>query len=127
MFRKVVNSFLALLFFITTTGFAVSKHYCGSFLMDYSINSKAEPCCDDLRDCGCCHDEAEHHQLEDEFLFPAFNINVENEYEDILFFFDSFSILNIADVFEKEILYHAKPPPTFTLQTQLSLFQTYLC
>jgi len=127
MFRKIKHIVLLVLFVMTTTGFSVSKHFCGSFLMDYSINSKAEPCCDDLGDCGCCRDEAEYHQLEDDFLFPIFIINIENEVEDIFPFCDSISIVNETDVFEKEILFHAKPPPSLTLQTQLSLFQTYLC
>jgi len=71
MFRKIAHIVLAFLLLTTTIGFTVSKHYCGSRLVEISINYEAESCCDDLGTSNCCHNETEYFQLKEDFVSPA--------------------------------------------------------
>lgn len=43
-FQKSVSTVLALLVLVSTFSFTVDKHYCGSFLVDQAIFSKASTC-----------------------------------------------------------------------------------
>ncbi len=49
-------------------GFAVSKHYCHSSLVDVSFFAKADSCCDDG---GCCTNENNFYQVKEDFSAPA--------------------------------------------------------
>jgi len=68
MFRKTAHIILTLLLLTTTMCFSVSKHYCGSRLVEASINSEAKPCCDDIETSSCCHNETEYFQLKEDFV-----------------------------------------------------------
>lgn len=65
MFRKTAHIILALLLLTTTMCFP--KHYCGSRLVEVSINSEAEHC-DDIETSSCCHNETEYFQLKEDFV-----------------------------------------------------------
>lgn len=56
--RKIVNIFLVLLLLFSTTGVAISKHYCGEILQSVTVNHSPKSCCDgqDMPD-DCCSNE----------------------------------------------------------------------
>jgi hypothetical protein len=64
MLKKFSHIILVFLLLAATTGMAVSKHYCSSFLISTSYYSKSEPCCESNNHC---HDEEELFQLEVDF------------------------------------------------------------
>lgn len=70
MLRKFVNITTMCLLLISTTGFAVSEHYCGARLVSVEINKEAEPCCDSGM---CCHTEIQVFQLQEDFVSTEFN------------------------------------------------------
>ena len=127
MFRKIANILLVLLLLITTIGFFVSKHYCGSHLVEVSINSEAEPCCEDMNNSNCCHNETEYFQLKEDLVTPVSFENTRIAGFDILFPLVFVYFFNVSGNIETEILNSAESPPSPVIQAKLSLFQTYLC
>ena len=53
---------------VSTMGFTITKHYCGGDLIDLSIAGEVENCCD-MED-GCCHNEQQTYQLEEDYTAP---------------------------------------------------------
>ena len=68
MIRKLSHIILATLLLTTTMGFAVSKHFCHSSLVDVSFFTKADLCCDDG---GCCTNENHFYQVKEDFSAPV--------------------------------------------------------
>ena len=126
MFRKITHILFAILLLITTMGFSVSKHYCGSRLVSISINSTAESCCADKKTSNCCHNETEFFQFDKDFTSPVIVENNQIQELDILFPSMFVYLLDRSMIFESEILNFAESPPPPNLHTKLSLFQTYL-
>lgn len=123
MLRKTVNIILTGLFLFSTMGFTVSRHYCGTHLVDFSVDSKAKSCCD--MD-GCCHTDHQHFQVKDDFVGTISTADFQQFTIDVLFpvlFLQN----NIApkETVNNESLLADLPPPK--IQTTLSLLQTYLC
>ncbi|MBS2100441.1 hypothetical protein KEM10_19300 [Carboxylicivirga linearis] len=114
---------MALLLMTSTMGFTVSKHYCGTRLVDVSINKKAQSCCGNEGTSKCCHNETHHFQVEDDFnLVMDAQINVPFVYmAPVLFLF--------TDIIEEEtedfVEIVASPPPP-DLGIRLSFLQSYL-
>jgi hypothetical protein len=126
MFRKTGNIALAILLLITTTGFSISKHYCGTHLVEVAINSEIEPCCGEMGNSNCCHNETEYFQLKEDFVSSSSIENTSITCFDILF---PLVLIDFPDTpynIEIEIENFAESPPN-SLQTKLSLLQTYLC
>lgn len=126
MFRKIAHLTLALLLLTTTMGFSVSKHYCGTRLVEISINSEAEPCCDDMGTSTCCHNETEYYQLDEDFVS---SVSIENfQLANLIVLFPTVIIyfIDVPEI-EIEVANYAESPPIPTIQTKLSLLQTYLC
>ncbi len=53
---------------VSTMGFTITKHYCGGDLIDLSIAGEVENCCD--MEEGCCHNEQQTYQLEEDYTAP---------------------------------------------------------
>lgn len=124
MIRKTVNIFMSIVFLLTTLGFTVSMHYCGNELVDFSINFEIEACCD--MEGGCCHNENEHFQLEEEFVSSVYIDNLQHFEIGILFPVYLISTTdNPVETVNTTIESADLPPPK--IQTFLSLLQTYLC
>jgi len=68
MIKSILNIIISGLFFVSTTGFTVSWHYCGDVLQDISLNTSEKTCCDDT---SCCHNESVYLKLEESFLSEA--------------------------------------------------------
>ena len=126
MFRKTGNIALAILLLITTTGFSISKHYCGSHLVEVAINSEIEPCCGEMGNSNCCHNETEYFQLKEDFVSSSSIENTSITCFDILFPLVFVDFLDSPGIVEIEIKNFAESQPP-TTQTKLSLLQTYLC
>jgi len=123
MLKKTVNIFMSMLFLLTTMGFTVSKHYCGNKLVDVSINVEAESCCNME---GCCHNENEHFQLEEEFVGSISIDSFEDIGIDLLFPIYFISIVNEPTKSVNSIIELADLPPPSKILIRLSLLQTYL-
>ncbi len=126
MFRKTAHIILALLLLITTSGFSISKHYCGSPLVKVSINSEAEPCCDDMENPNCCHNETEYFKLIEDLVTPVSFENTRIAGFDILFPLVFVYFFNAPGNIETEVLNYAESSPPPAIQTKLSLLQIYL-
>ncbi len=74
MLRKFGNIMTMCLLLISTTGFAVSEHFCGTDLVSIELNKEAEPCCDNAM---CCHSETQFYQLDEDFMFTATSYDFE--------------------------------------------------
>lgn len=124
MFRRIAHIVLALFLLVSATGVTFSMHYCGGKYVSTSINTEAKSCCDGD---GCCENKTLHFEAEDDYVSP---IVVENQTIvglDILFpilFFVNFELLPTEE--KASIAFYDSSPPR-TIQTRLSLLQTYLC
>ena len=124
MIKRILHIIIALFLLITTMGFTVSKHYCRGNLVKITINAEAESCCD--MENGCCSNEAEHYQLEEDFVFTMLVYDLPDSGIDILFPIVSLFIqIEPGRDIVSEIIYTDLPPPP-KIQTTLSLLQTYL-
>ncbi|MEN8121843.1 MAG: hypothetical protein ABFS35_15945 [Bacteroidota bacterium] len=124
MLRKTANIFMSIVFLLTTMGFTVSKHYCGNEIVDFSINFEAESCCNME---GCCHNENEHFQIEEEFVSSVLTVNFQDIEIDLFFPVYLISIIHNPVESINSVIELAYLPPPPKIQTFLSLLQTYLC
>ena len=65
MQNTITNIITACLLLVSTTGFSLSRHYCGEVLVEVAVNRQAETCCSDP---DCCHTETEFYQLDEDFV-----------------------------------------------------------
>lgn len=124
MVKKIIHITLALTLLVVTMGFTVSKHYCGDNLVSISVNHEAKSCCD--MD-GCCHNETNHYQLEEDFVYSLVTTDIQIQSIDVLFPI-VFAILQIEpEIVNNEVYTYSKYLRPYKIQTILSLYQTYLC
>ncbi len=64
--KRLIHILVAGLLLFTTTGFTITKHYCGDNLVEVVVNVVPESCCD-MNNGGCCKNESEFFQLSDDF------------------------------------------------------------
>ncbi len=64
--RQIVSVFLLCSVLVSSTGFTLSKHFCGENLAHITLN-ETKTCCDGEEDMpsDCCHDEFEQLLLDD--------------------------------------------------------------
>ncbi|MCF8308836.1 MAG: hypothetical protein K9I68_07510 [Bacteroidales bacterium] len=74
MLRKTIHIIITALLLAATTGFTVSKHYCGDTLVSFSLYTQAAACCEDISG-ECCRDVSEHFQVEQEFVATSFSFD----------------------------------------------------
>ena len=122
MFRSLSHIILAFLLLSSTTGMAVSKHFCDEFLISTSIFSESEPCCDDG---DCCHNETAFFQVDEDFSTPQ-TVNAPDLQEIAVLGFTILVFNQIpADELTKTFHNNNSPPPS-TVTEFLSLRQVYL-
>ncbi len=87
--RKILNSAIALLILVASSGFSVNMHFCHDTLVDTALNKPAKSCCevssgdqpctgscDIQRKCPC---ENRHIAIDtDDFLTTSFDFHFEN-------------------------------------------------
>lgn len=125
MLRKFTHIVLTMFLMVATTGVTFSMHYCGGKLKSVSINYESKSCCD--MKGGCCHNESIHFEVKEDFVSPVYVENDKVVELDILF--PILFVLDFELLPEVEKTFETFPdtsaPPT--IQTRLSLLQTYLC
>lgn len=127
MFRKIAHILLIAVLLISTMGFSLSKHYCGTRLVEVKINSEAKSCCGNGCKSNCCHNETIHFQLKDNFVgSPGLEISPALP-TDLVLSSDLIAVLfspQISDI--DSFIEKAESPPPKTLHTKLSEIQSYL-
>jgi len=125
MIRKIIHIALSVFLMVATTGITISIHYCGGEYVYTSINKEAKSCCDGMG--GCCENKTIHLEVKDDYVSPFQMDNTKIVELDVLFpilFALNFELLpELNESFE--VYTDTSPPPT--IQTHLSLLQTYLC
>jgi len=75
MKRKIAHILFMLVLMVSTTGYTLTKHYCGNDLVDVSITGNVDRCCD--MEGGCCHDESQTFQLQVDYTSPIVTDHVD--------------------------------------------------
>ena len=65
MIKKVGNIVIILLLLVATGGIPITRHYCGSAEVSFSVYSTPKLCCD--RNCDKCHDVLKFSKVNDDF------------------------------------------------------------
>lgn len=124
MLRKIGNIITMCLLLVSTTGFTVSEHFCGTQLISVEINREAEPCCDNGM---CCHTDTQFFQMDEDFNYTAsifdFQTFVLAELPQPMTFL---SALALSTDREKELYADFESPPPQERKAFLSSVQTYL-
>ncbi len=125
MLRKISYITFIMLWTISTTGFTLSKHYCGDILVSVTINNEAKSCCDSEN--GCCHNENERFEVKDDFISAQEIENVSVPEHEILFpvIFSYISNIPLLNNYEITNNIESHPPPQSN--AILSELQTFLC
>ncbi len=115
MLRKTVHIIITALLLTATTGFTVSRHYCGNTLVSFSLSAEAAACCEDISG-ECCHDVSEHFEIDQEFVTSS--LSLEN-----VFFFTYESIQSVTNFQNPESNsgISTVPEKLFPLKTHLLL------
>jgi hypothetical protein len=78
------------LLLISTTGIAISKHYCGNTLRIISINNEVTACCSEEEMPGCtCNSETAHYKIDSDFQPAQFDLDT---FQSILLFSANFLV-----------------------------------
>ncbi len=125
MFKRITHISLSFMLVTATMGITVSKHYCGSRLLEVSMNAEAEPCCSDMGTGGCCHNETEYFQFDEDFVSPGFAKDILPAGLDIFFPMAFVYIFNISADIDKDIFCDAESLPIFSVNSSLSFLQTF--
>ena len=107
MIRKAGHIILVVMLLVSTAGITVSRHYCGGNLSSVSIMTEPVSCCDME---GCCHNETQTYQIDDDFTatllqfaFEQISIPVLKEY--------SLAYFELPSYFTCQIFYDGPSPP----------------
>ena len=126
MLRKTTNIVLILLWTITTTGFTISKHYCGERLVSVTINHSLDTsCCGPER--GCCHNEKESIQLKNDYIAAQEFEELSTPEQENLFPVIYSYISNIPVKIKDQTKYYRNSHPPPKLSVILSELQTFRC
>lgn len=124
MLRKLVNITTMCLLLLSTTGFSVSEHFCGTRLVSIEINKEAESCCDNGM---CCHSEMHVFQLEEDFVSTALHFDFTSTFQAEVTFTEpaAWNQLYAADM-EHHLFRIAESPPPDNRSDRLSSLQRYI-
>jgi hypothetical protein len=75
--KRIFSICLLLVFFLSTSGLSVYKHYCGEFLASTSFFHKSNPCTDESGDS--CEMQKEMDCCEDEFQFIQLDLDLQKQ------------------------------------------------
>ena len=121
MLRPVTNIIMTCLLLISTTGFAVSKHYCGENLISVELKTEADACCDDGT---CCHTERQLLQVDNDFLSVSSQTSIDHLFASD-FILTTFDIEHpLKEAVFKTTLNYSEPHPG-NMGTRLAIQQVY--
>ena len=69
--RQIVSLLLLFSVLVSSTGFTLTKHFCGEELAHVAVGNEVKPCCGDQEEDmpdDCCHDELDQALLDDSQL-----------------------------------------------------------
>jgi len=78
MLKRFSLLVLTVLYLITTSGFALSLHYCGKLLTGFEINSPAKSCVK-IAKLKCCKDKQIKVKLKDAHQVADFSFQAQNQ------------------------------------------------
>lgn len=120
--KNFIHIFIAFLWLFSSTGFSITKHYCGNDYVSMAINLTPESCCETG---GCCHNETEAFQLDEDTLNQSIILVDQITTFDIMVFENTFFEFKNTESYQT--VYMDKvfiPPPK--LPELLARFQSYL-
>lgn len=82
MLKKAGHIGVIILLLLATSGVNIYRHYCGSVLMQKTIQFLPEPCCSGH--CKSCHDEAFHLKITDNFNASNLRIDFKTDFSNLL-------------------------------------------
>jgi len=116
--RLVLNIFLFTIFFLSTTGVSIARHFCHGHLVstEIAISTKDDSCCSKKNGVkpNCCDNEVETFKIDQEFL------QSEKDQIDIeLFVIDPIIAIDVAsqNVQQYQIAYDDYRPPPISGRT----------
>jgi hypothetical protein len=112
--RKYISIILLFSIGASSSGFTLSKHFCGDDLADVQLNQVVNSCCSDPGEMpdDCCHNELDQALLDSYSLdvniqiIPVFFLLADNLLADGLFFY-----LTEANNSDFQTAYHSPPVP----------------
>jgi hypothetical protein len=122
MVRKITNTFLVLFLFLTTTGFSISFHYCCDSLVSMAVNSNVTPCCP--VENGCCDNETQLIQLDENLTTPISDSIQKSETEEIVTLEIMVSIEDISH-HHHVLTENTDSSPPSDLQQNLAILQSF--
>jgi hypothetical protein len=121
MLRQIANVIMTCLLLVSTTGFAVSEHYCGNHLVSVKLDTQPQACCDGGM---CCYTETSFYKLDDNFLASYTQINLESRFCVNLLLPSTY-----VEVPQPENSYFLSitfpGPPPLSMQSRLAVQQVY--
>lgn len=123
MLKRTSHIALMLLLIITTTGIAVSKHFCNELLISTSFFSEPESCCGSD---NCCHNDLQFYNLDGDYPAPALSELPEIIEIELLAVTENTLFSHNEENETKGYFTGRKPPPKPDLHTILSKNQVYL-
>lgn len=123
--RKLVNIFLVFLLLFSTTGVAISKHYCGEILQSISVNGPVKSCCEnqDMPE-DCCSDEVSLDRAE-ELQLSQLNLNL--SFSPYILYFTAFSLFDFSlEPLDQDYFISFFESPPFAEQEIFILDQSFL-
>jgi hypothetical protein len=123
MLKKASHIILSLLLLVSTTGLAISKHYCCGELISTSLFVEADSCCDSD---DCCKNETEVFQLDEDFSVSTAIELPESVQIDLLAVYLVVLNLSVEEnaLVDEFLITDSLPPPK--IKTSLAKRQTYL-
>lgn len=107
MLKKAAYIFLILLVVVSTSGFTINKHYCGTRFFKTTVDIQVR-CC--KGPCKDCHNKVKYIKIKDYFQTVSFDI----KFTPVLFFFASPLYSTMISEFESDSFFSVFsyiPPP----------------
>jgi hypothetical protein len=124
MIGKLLHIALAGIIFFSTSGFAISQHYCGDHLISVFVNSEDEPCCG--QDSSCCHNETDYKQLDSPVISPV-EQKISDVNSEFLYLFSTEELSADRHTHQGTVsLFQDSISPPLTPQQFLASLQSYL-
>lgn len=126
MIKRIAHIILVLLFFMTTTGFNLSRHYCVGEIVAVTFTTETLPCCAE-GDVNCCNIVSDRFQIETKYLLPSEELPTEkNSIVNVVEYFNTTFIIDDFQKIKRQLIINYVHPPPFGLKTILAKHQSYL-
>ncbi|REE80748.1 hypothetical protein BX611_2401 [Lutibacter oceani] len=133
-FTKITAVLMAFVVLFSTMSFTISEHFCGDYLVDSALFSKAESCGMEMqkpsptKDCSinkdnCCSDILKQFEGQSELKTDVFKLNFEQQV-----FITSFvcSYINLFEGLEENIIPFKDYSPPFIVKDIQTLDEIFL-